>query len=65
MVWIYTATTAAALSASERSERRVQAHATTVSSLPKHTYFDTDSYELYVDNCASRCITNDLRCFLD
>jgi hypothetical protein len=65
MAWICTATTAAALSVSERSEKRVQAHATTISSLPKHTYFDTDSYELYMDNCASRCITNDLRDFID
>jgi hypothetical protein len=46
-------------------ETTVQAHATTVSALPKHAYFDTDSYKLYVDNYASRCITNNLSDFVD
>jgi hypothetical protein len=63
MAWMYVSTsTVGALPTKERS---VHAHATTVNSLPKHTYFDTDSYELYVDNCASRCITNDLKDFID
>jgi len=43
----------------------LQAHATTIDALPRHTYFDTDSYEIYVDNCASRSITNDLNDFVD
>jgi hypothetical protein len=43
----------------------LQAHATTIDALPRHTYFDTDSYEIYVDNCANRLITNDLSDFVD
>jgi hypothetical protein len=42
----------------------LQAHATTIDTLPRHTYFDTDSYEIYV-NCASRSITNNLSDFVD
>jgi hypothetical protein len=62
MVWLCAST---AVAAQPTIETTVQAHATTLSSLPKPTYFDTDSFELYVDNCASRCITNDLRDFVD
>ncbi len=62
MVWLCAST---AVAAQPTVETTVQAHATTLSSLPKHTYFDTDSFELYVDNCASQCITNDLRDFVD
>jgi hypothetical protein len=62
MVWLCAST---ATVAQPTVETTVQAHSTTVSSLPKHTYFDTDSFELYVDNCVSRCITNDLRDFVD
>jgi hypothetical protein len=62
MVWLCAST---ATVAQPTVERAVQAHSTTVDSLPRHTYFDTDSYDLYVDNCASRCITNDLRDFVD
>jgi hypothetical protein len=62
MVWLCAST---AVAAQPTVETTVQAHATTLNSLPKHTYFDTDSYELYVDNCASRCITNDLADFVD
>jgi hypothetical protein len=43
----------------------LQAHAITIDALPRHTHFDTDSYEIYVDNCASRSITNDMRDFVD
>jgi hypothetical protein len=32
---------------------------------PKPTHYDTDSFDIYVDNCASRSITNDLRDFVD
>jgi hypothetical protein len=63
MAWMYGSTRT--VGALPTKERRVHAHATTVNSLPKHTYFDTDSYELYVDNRASRCITNDLKDFID
>jgi hypothetical protein len=62
MVWLCASN---AVAAQPTVETTVQAHATTLNSLPKHTYFDTDSYELYVDNCASRCITNDLADFVD
>lgn len=62
MVWLYAST---AVAAQPTVETTIQAHSTTVSSLPKHTYFDTDSFESYVYNCASRCITNDLWDFVD
>jgi SPX domain protein involved in polyphosphate accumulation len=48
-----------------QQEEDQQAHVTTIRALPKHIYFDNDSYELYVDNCASRSITNGLRDFVD
>lgn len=62
MVWMYAVTTAGA---QPTNERGMHAHATTASFLPKHTYFDTDSYKIYIDNCASRCITNNLRDIVD
>ncbi len=62
MVWLCASTVTVA---QPTTETTIQAHAATVSSLPKHTYFNTDSYELYVDSCASRCITNDPRDFVD